>query len=145
MCLFLLKHHQSFLDNHKYFFLYIYLLPYTFVMSYVLIYCTELLQPMTFQAILTTNGKHSFALFYYKHEEMLEKLAVSENSCAKIQVGFSAGKYYSNYLPNSTDIKQTPLNPFILVSNNKLVIKLDNKSVNSSGCNTKGTYVHLHT
>ena len=86
-------------------------------------------------------------MFYYKTKEMLEKMAIYNNSCAKIQVGFSAGKHYNIYMPSSGDKQISSINNLKLISRcqqNKIIIKLDNKGINDLGCNTKGMYTVIH-
>ena len=102
---------------------------------------------MTFQTILTTNGRHSFALFYYKHTEMLQKLSATDDSCMRAQVGFSAGKQYSTYLTNLPDKQKVLLNNFKSISRcqqqqSRIILELYRNTVDNVGCNNKGTYVN---
>ena len=99
---------------------------------------------MTFQAILTTNGRHSFAVFYYKSKEMLQELNAIDNSCMRAQVGFSAGKQYSTYVTILSDKQKMLLSNFKSISRcqrqqNRIIIELYNKNtLDNLGCNNKG-------
>ena len=73
---------------------------------------------------------------------MLDELAISNNySCVRTKVGFSAGRHHDTYRTNSGDKTTTMLNGLKLIprcEKNKILIELDNKGLNNSGCNTKG-------
>ena len=71
---------------------------------------------------------------------MLENMAISHDACIKTHVGFNVGKHYNTYMPNSDDKKQTSLKLISRCRQNKILIQLDNKEVNHSGCNTEGMY-----
>ena len=103
---------------------------------------------MTFQAILTTNGRQSFALFYYKHTEMLQKLSATDDSCMRAQVGFSAGKQYSTYVTNLPDKQKALLSNFKRISRcqqqqNRIILELYRNTVDDVGCNNKGMQIKL--
>ena len=72
---------------------------------------------------------------------MLEDVAFVNNSCTRVKVGFSAGKYYSDYFTSYTDKQQSTVKNLKLMSRcqqNKIIVELDNKEVNNCGSNTKG-------
>ena len=73
---------------------------------------------------------------------MLDELAISNNySCVRTKVGFSAGRHHNTYRTNSDDKTTTVLNNLKLISRcnkSKILVELDNKGVDNSGCNMKG-------
>ena len=72
---------------------------------------------------------------------MLEDVAFVNNSCTRVKVGFSAGKYYSDYFTSYTDKRQSTVKTLKLISKcqqNKIIVELDNKEVINFGSNTKG-------
>ncbi|CAF1023884.1 unnamed protein product, partial [Brachionus calyciflorus] len=95
----------------------------------------------TFQALITTNGRHSFTVFNYHKLEWSR----SENINKHAQVGFNAGDgiiYYalnSSFTSNVTDI--------VFESNvqrpGRWIFRIDDYSIQEGGCNTGG-YVNLN-
>ena len=105
------------------------------------VHLIKFFQPMTFQAILTTNGRYSFAVFYYKSKEMLQELNAIDNSCMRAQVGFSAGKQYSTYVTTLSNKQKMLLSNFKSISRcqRRIIIELYNKNtLDNLGCNNKG-------
>jgi len=94
------------------------------------------MQPITFQSVLTTNGRHSFAMLLYENEQIL---ADSSNSgdCLQAQVGFSAGDQYGYHhkkVDDSVLIKGSSMQ----CQQNQIIFSLDSKEIKDSGCNNKG-------
>lgn len=95
----------------------------------------------TFQALISTNGRHSFTVFNYRKLEWSK----SENVDQHAQAGFNAGDeiiYYAlerSFTPNITNI--------VFESNvrkpGKWIFRIDDQSVEEGGCNTQG-YVTLN-
>ena len=90
------------------------------------------LQPITFTTILTTNGRHSLTLFFYKN---LSILKASTDGNSKPFIGFSGTKKFAQYPTNTRDEKNdgTPN-----CEKNKLIFRLDQKNIDMFGCNNEG-------
>ena len=94
------------------------------------------IQQLTFQAILATNGRHTFSLFLYQSKHILGEV-LSSISLMNTHVGYSIGKKYMMNSVNAARGHQ------ILLSHkpNQLILRLDNNEIEDSGCNSKGTYI----
>ena len=91
----------------------------------------------TFQALISTNGRHSFTIFNY-HELQWSK---SQNIDKHAQAGFNAGDgiiYYAlnnSFTPNITNIafESNVRKP------EKWIFRIDDQSIEEGGCNIQGS------
>ena len=93
----------------------------------------------TFQAIITTNGRHSFTIFNYHKLDWSRSRNVVEHA----QVGFNAGDgivhfaLEKSFTPNITNI--------VFESNvnkpGRWIFRIDDTNIKEGGCNTQGNVI----
>jgi hypothetical protein len=88
----------------------------------------------TLQAVLATNGRHSFAVFNYAN------LMWPTASAQKAQAGFNAGDGNSHFvLPGSFTLNITKISELSNINiPGKWIFRVDSENITEGGCNTEG-------
>ncbi|XP_022783567.1 sushi domain-containing protein 2-like isoform X2 [Stylophora pistillata] len=101
----------------------------------------------TFQAILITNGRHSFVIYNYNKITWTTGTASSGNQTGlggtQAQAGFNAGdgkRFYTIQGSGSHDVINLP-NKSNVARPGRWVFRIDNAKIEEGGCNTKGSIV----
>ncbi|XP_076091868.1 protein mesh-like isoform X1 [Mytilus galloprovincialis] len=100
----------------------------------------------TFQCVLITNGRHSFAMFLYDRIEWTTGTASGGNSSTGLggtpaQVGFDAGdgiNYFAVNASRTADIINIPQMSNVDIPG-KYIFRVDSTSIEQGGCNVNGT------
>ncbi|XP_062587995.1 LOW QUALITY PROTEIN: sushi domain-containing protein 2-like [Saccostrea cucullata] len=109
---------------------------------------TGCLKRNTFQAVLMTNGQHSFTIFNYANIEWTTGTASSGNADTGLggkpaQVGFNAGDGKVYYVVNGSrtkDIVNINKKSNVRIPG-KFLFRIDSSEIGGGGCNTKGNVI----